>query len=247
MTSSGPVAAWARCQARRSGSRSASVTAARGPVRLAPLGRAGRAIRRGARERVAEAQVLVDVHQPGGHCRGRRGGGHAQLPRRRPQPLRLGQRLQGRDQQQLAGVRRERVQPPPEAHLDPGRDREGGGHADPDRQLGWGKPSGQLDERQRIAAGLDHDPVADALVERAFRWPWRAAPVRHRARGRRRRAPGARPAHASPRASRRAGRLGRRAAGARRTRAPAPTPGRAIARRRSRTAAAAPAPRPRAG
>ena len=41
-------------------------------------------------------------------------------------------------------------------------------HAEPAGQLGRGEPARELEQRERIAAGLGNDPVADSLVEA----PW---------------------------------------------------------------------------
>ena len=58
------------------------------------------------------------------------------------------------------------IQPPPEPLLD-ARQRPGVGAAEAARQLGRAHAARQLQQRERIAARLRDDPVADALVEPA--------------------------------------------------------------------------------
>ena len=97
----------------------------------------------------------------------------------------------------------------------------------------------QLQQGERVAAGLGDDAVANALVEPAGHDGRQQARGRPLPRARAAAARADRSAHArrSARARRRRAPPTRPAAVARRTRAPAPTRGRATARRRRRTGA----------
>ena len=109
------------------------------------------------------------------------------------------------------------------------------------------QPARQLEQRQRVAARLGDDPVADALVEHDAAPPSPAARARRRRAGRAPRARAGAEAPRPARAPRTRSRPARPAGAAPRTPASAPTPDRATARRRRRTAAGAPRPPPRAG
>ena len=65
---------------------------------------------------------------------------------------------------------RKRRQPPPEALLDPTGERAACERAEAESsgQLRGGQRAGQLQQRQRIAARLGHDPVPHSLVHRAL-------------------------------------------------------------------------------
>ena len=71
-SSSGPGAAWARCQARRSGSSRGSVASARARCASLPVRGGRRAVGRRADQRMAEPQPGAELGQPG-LGRGRRG------------------------------------------------------------------------------------------------------------------------------------------------------------------------------
>ena len=105
---------------------------------------------------------------------------------------------------------------------------------EPARQLRGRQIPRQLQQRERVAAGLGDDPVAHPLVQRAGDRRRRAARARRRGRVRSPRAPAARELVVLARLAHREHerRPARPAAGARRTPASARTPGRATARRR---------------
>ena len=63
--SSGVAVACARCQARRSGSRTGSVAVGERPVHVAPVARCRRAVDRRADERMREAHARAELDQPG--------------------------------------------------------------------------------------------------------------------------------------------------------------------------------------
>ena len=101
----------------------------------------------------------------------RRGGGRgrdAEQLRRPPHQQRITDRLRSRDQQQQTRVLRERLEPTQVTLLDAPGKGVVGQHAEPARQLGGGQSARELEERERIAAGLGNDPVAHPLVEA----PW---------------------------------------------------------------------------
>ena len=85
---------------------------------------------------------------------------------RTPQQHRIADRLRRRDQQQPPRLRRQRRQPAPEAFLDAARQRGGVGQPEPARQLRRRQPARQLQQCERVAARLGHDPIAYPLVER---------------------------------------------------------------------------------
>jgi hypothetical protein len=94
---------------------------------------------------------------------------------RDPEPLgcpphqhRLTRRIRRRDQQQHSGLVRQGREPPPEALLDPPRERHRVRECEPARQLRGRQPARQLQQRQRVTARLGDDLVADPRVQR----PW---------------------------------------------------------------------------
>jgi hypothetical protein len=86
----------------------------------------------------------ADLQQAGLGRRDRGLGGDAKPLGRPPQQHRVADRVGRRDQQQQAGVGRKFVQPPPEALLDPPRQRRRVGEGEPARQLRRRQPPGQL-------------------------------------------------------------------------------------------------------
>ena len=84
---------------------------------------------------------------------------------RPPQQCDVADRLGRRGEQQPLGPRRERFEAPEEALLDLAGQRPRVGKAEAARQLGGREAAGQLDQRERVAARLGDDPVADPLVE----------------------------------------------------------------------------------
>ena len=86
----------------------------------------------------------------------------AELLRRPPQQQRVPDRVGGGQVQQPARGVRERGDPPPEPVLDPARQR---GGAEAAGELGRAHVARQLEHRERVAARLGQDPLADALVD----------------------------------------------------------------------------------
>jgi hypothetical protein len=85
---------------------------------------------------------------------------------RPPHQHRIPCRLTRRDEKQEPRRRRERRQPLPEALLNPPRHRRGAGQPEPARELGGRTATWQLEQRQRVAARLGHDPITHPLIER---------------------------------------------------------------------------------
>jgi hypothetical protein len=121
---------------------------------------------RGARQRMTKPDHRAELDQTGGLGGRRRVDRDPELGDRAPQQRRVPDRIRRRDQQEPLCIRRERVQPPPEALLDPPRQRRCVGQSEPARQLRGGQPSRQLQQSQRIAARLGHDPISHPLVQR---------------------------------------------------------------------------------
>ena len=139
------------------------------PVHLLPvLDRRGLVGRR-AQQRVPEPHPGPELDQAGLQRRGGRLRPDTQPVGRAPHQRQVAVRLGRREQQQPLGLRRQGLQLPPEAALDPSREPgagPGSQEAEPARQLGRGHPPGQLKQRQRVALGLGHDQVPDPNVQR---------------------------------------------------------------------------------
>ena len=86
---------------------------------------------------------------------------------RPPQQRRVAGRLRRREQQQPLGGRRKRRQPPPEDVLDTAGKRPRARQPESAGQLRRRRSVGQLEQGQRVAAGLGDNPVADSLVQAA--------------------------------------------------------------------------------
>ena len=108
----------------------------------------------------------TELHQARVHRGRRRLGGYAQPPGRPPDQRKVAVRLGRRHQQQPPGRRGQRLQLPAEALLDPLRQRHRAGQAEPARQLRRRQPPRQLQQRQRVALRLGHDPVPDPIIDR---------------------------------------------------------------------------------
>jgi hypothetical protein len=97
-SSSWPWVACARCQARRSGSRSGSVTSANTPVHALPIKRGRRAVCRRSHQRMTEAHAGADREQLCSRSRLQRRHRDPEPLRPAPQQRRVADRLRRRDQ-----------------------------------------------------------------------------------------------------------------------------------------------------
>jgi hypothetical protein len=119
-----------------------------------------------AHQRMPEPYPCAELDQPGSDRRCRRFGTDPEPPGRPAYQRRVAERLGRRDQQQPPGLRRQSLHPAPEALLDPPGERCRSPEAEPVPQIRRGHAPGQLQQRQRIAASLGDDPVADPLIQR---------------------------------------------------------------------------------
>ena len=117
-------------------------------------------------ERMAEPHLPGEVDQSGRDRRQRRIGPDAELAGCPPHQHRIADRLDRRHREQQPGRWREGFQPPTEAVLDPARQCCGVGQPEPARQLLGRQAMRQLQQGERVSAGLGHDPVADSFVYR---------------------------------------------------------------------------------
>ena len=115
---------------------------------------------------MTECHPGAELDQPGLGRRRRRLGAYLQHPGGPPHQARVAGRISRRDQQQPAALVRKSLHPPPEAVLDPRRDRCRAREPEPARQLRRGQSAGQLQQRQRVPPGLGDDPVPDPRVQR---------------------------------------------------------------------------------
>ena len=169
-------------------------------------------------------------------------------------PAGVARRSRAAPRRATAARRRRRARPPPraaaaacrggatcdalqEAALDPARERARVRQPEAAGQLGRRQPARQLQQRQRVAARLGDDPVADPLVQPPGRGRGQQRAGVARRRALRRAAPAARRARRRRPARGRANTIAtaRPAGAGRRTRAPARRPGRATGHRRSGT------------
>ena len=84
-----------------------------------------------------------------------------------PEKRRVAHRIRGRQQHQLLRRSRQFTNAPQVVVLDMARDISGGDELEATRQLRGADAPRQLEQSERIAAGLGDDPVADAHVEQA--------------------------------------------------------------------------------
>ena len=121
----------------------------------------------GTDQRVAEGDPGSRGEQPG--CLGGASGvrADAKAPGRAPQQGRVAYRLGGGEEQEALGHLRKRRDPPLETLLYPAGHRQLACHAEPARQFRGRDPAGQFEQRQRVAAGLRDNPVADPLIDPA--------------------------------------------------------------------------------
>ena len=114
---------------------------------------------------MTEAHLRAEIDQSRGDGRRSRVRPDAELRGRPPHQHRIPQRLCRGDEQQKPRRGRQRRQPLPEALLDPLRQRRAVGQPEPARELGRRPAAWQLEQRQRVAARLGHDPITHALVK----------------------------------------------------------------------------------
>ena len=115
---------------------------------------------------MTECHPGAELDQPGLGRRRRRLGTYPQQPGGPPHQARVTGRISRRDQQQPAALARKSLNPPPEALLDPRRDRCRAREPEPARQLRRRQSSRQLQQRQRVSPGLGDDPVPHSRVQR---------------------------------------------------------------------------------
>jgi hypothetical protein len=116
---------------------------------------------------VAKGDHGADLEQPLGLGCGCRRGADPKSVGRVPQQHRIADWLRRRDKQQPLGLDREALDPSPETVLDARHEPMRLRRPKTAGRLGRRQPSRQLMERQRVAARLGEDPVADPLVH----WP----------------------------------------------------------------------------
>jgi hypothetical protein len=128
-------------------------------VSLAPLVRLGRTVHRRAHERVTERHRTVE-RQQAFRLRSVRGRlWDPKLLRCAPQKRRVADRFCRRQEQQPPRLAREPRQPPREALLDPGGQRQRCRQRETAGQLGGRQSARELQERERIPACLGDDPL----------------------------------------------------------------------------------------
>ena len=159
-SSSGASVAWARCHARRSGSISGSVAAARGLMRTPPLFGRGRAVDRRAQEGVAKGNPGAEREQARGFRRPHRLRAEIEALGRPPQQRRIADRLGRGDEQQPLALGGQTFDPLPEALLDPARQRQRGRQGEAACQVRRRQPVRQLEQCERIPVRLGDDSLA---------------------------------------------------------------------------------------
>ena len=165
-SSSGPGVACARCHARRSGSTSCIGDVGKGAVHVLPLLKRRRLVGRRAHQRMTEPHARVELDQPGLDCGCRSVSPDREPLGRSPNQRGVADRVRGRDLQQAPCLGRKPVEPPPEALLDPARQRHRAGEPEPARELSGRHPPRQLQQGQRVAACLGDDLVTDPRIQR---------------------------------------------------------------------------------
>ncbi len=137
-----------------------------GPVDLASLGRGRGPVGGRTDQRMPEPHPRADLDQGGRLGRFRRGGPDAEPLGRAPQQRHVADRLGRRQYQQAPGRRRERHQLVHEALLDPAGQLHLHRQPEPARDRDRRPAARQLEQRERVAAGLAEDPVPHSRVER---------------------------------------------------------------------------------
>ena len=137
------------------------------PVHVAAVARVRRAVDRRADERMREAHACAELDQPGVLGRPRGVAADPETLGGAPQQAHIAQRLGRRGQEQKLRVARQRLDALEEAVLDAARQRARVGEPEPARELRRRQSARQLEQRERVAAGLVEDPSLHSLVERA--------------------------------------------------------------------------------
>jgi hypothetical protein len=112
-----------------------------------------------------EPHPRTDLQQPVGLSGLRGRGRDPEPPGRPPHQHRVLGRLGRHDQQQRPRIGGQRLDPAPEALLDPRLDRNRPDQPEPARQLCRAQPARQLQQGKRVARRLGQDPVPDLLIE----------------------------------------------------------------------------------
>ena len=94
--------------------------------------------------------------------------GDSELLRRPPNECRVAHRISCREEQQASRVTWKTGQPPGEALLDARGQRHRRGQTKPARELCRRQPARQLQQGERVPAGLDDDPLQHVLIERSW-------------------------------------------------------------------------------
>jgi hypothetical protein len=135
------------------------------PVNALSLLRRRPALYRRPHQRMSEPHLRAELDQaPGRGGRGRVGP-DAELRGRAPHQHRIPHRLSRGDEKQKPRRGRQRRQPLLEALLDAPRQCWVVGQPEPARELGRRPATWQLEQRQRVAARLGHDPITHPLVK----------------------------------------------------------------------------------
>ena len=134
-------------------------------MRLLSFVQRRRPVHRRAYEGMPEPHPRTQLDQPGALRRLGRVRPDAEVLGRAPEQRDVADGLGRRRQQQPLRLRLQRPEPSQEALLDADRQRTRRGHPEPAGELGRRQPARQLQQRQRVAARLGDDAVADALVD----------------------------------------------------------------------------------
>ena len=137
-----------------------------GSVYLVPLRDRGDSIRRGSHHRVAEPDPLLDLDEARLLGCGGRLGVQGQRTRGAPEDRRVAKRFGSGDEQQPTAVDRQRFEPPPESFLDATGEGHRVGLGEDVRQFRGRPRPREFEERERVAAGLGEDAIADPRIQR---------------------------------------------------------------------------------
>ena len=118
-------------------------------------------------QRMKEPDLAIRLYQPGQGRRRHRLHAHAEPTDRMSHPHRVQDGLGRGDQQHPPRLHRERLQLPAEPFLDRSRHNQSARQPEPAGQLLGCQLGCHLQQHQRSASRLGHDPVANLLVERA--------------------------------------------------------------------------------